>query len=142
MTIKPGVQEGQVLRLLGKGGQGARGGGRGNIYLKIHIAPYPSFESKGHDLYHNIAVDFYTAVLGSKALIRTLKGAIKIDIPPETEKNLRLKSLGMPPFSEAAQVGDLYATIKLLLPKNLSTEEKELFTQLSKIKAQKTTHAS
>ena len=57
MTIKPGMQEGQVLRLRGKGGHGARGGERGNIYLKIHITPHPSFERKGDDLYHNIVVD-------------------------------------------------------------------------------------
>ena len=85
-----------------------------------------------------------TAVLGGKALIRTLKGAIKIDIPPETEngKILRLKGLGMPHFSKASQVGYLYVTVKVLMPKNLSAGEKELFAQLSKIKAQKITHTS
>ena len=91
MSIKPGVQEGQVLRLRSKGGHGARGGDRGNIYLKIHIAAHQSFERKGNDLYHTIAVDFCTAVIGGKALIRTLKGAIKIDIPPETEKSCASK---------------------------------------------------
>ena len=144
MTIKPGMQEGKLIRLSGKGGHVAQGGDRGNIYLKIHIAAHQSFERKGNDLYHNIAVDFYTAVLGGKVLIHTLKGDIKIDIPPETENGmtLRLNGLGMPHFSEAEQVDDLYATVKVLLPKNHSAEEKELFTQLSKIKAQKITHAS
>jgi curved DNA-binding protein len=71
-------------------------------------------------------------MLGGKATIRTLKGAIKIDIPKETDngKTLRLKGMGMPVFGKVDVFGDLYAKTKVVLPKNLTEEELNLFEQL------------
>lgn len=141
IKIKPGVYEGQVLRLKAKGGYGSREAERGDVFLKVHIEQHPHFTRKENDLYHDIPLELYTAILGGKALIRTMKGAIKIDIPRETSsgKIFRLKGLGMPRFGKANEFGDLYAKTNIIIPKNISEEEIRLFQQLAKIRNQKTT---
>jgi curved DNA-binding protein len=133
-----GVQDQQKLRIKGKGGPGAGGGTRGDIYVKIHIATHPHFERKGDDLYCEAPVDLYTSILGGKALVRTMKGNIKIDIAKETDngKTLRLKGMGMPKFGKENEFGDLYVKVKIILPKNLTETELELFKQLSLLKIQ------
>jgi curved DNA-binding protein len=136
IKFKPGVKDGQVLRLRGKGGAGTNGGTRGDIYITVHIPEHPHYKRKENDLYCNAPVELYTAVLGGSQIIRTLKGNMRINIPKETEngKKLRLKGLGMPVFGKTGEYGDLYATIKIILPKNLSEEEIELFKKLEALK--------
>ena len=133
-----GVQDGQKLRIKGKGGQGINGGARGDIYVNVHIAPHSHFERKGDDLYCEAPVELYTAILGGKSPVRTMKSTIKIDIAKETDngKTLRLKGVGMPKFGKENEFGDLYAKVKIILPKKLSVKEIELFEQLSQLKLQ------
>ncbi len=133
-----GVKDAQVLRIKEKGGPGANGGPKGDIYVKVHIPVHPHFERKADDLYCEASVEIYTAVLGGKAIIRTLKGAIKIDIAKGTDsdKVLRLKGMGMPKFGKENEFGDLYAKVKIIVPKDLTEKEIELYTQLSKIKTE------
>jgi curved DNA-binding protein len=132
MRFKPGTKDGQELRIKGKGGHGINKGERGDIYITVHVPRHPHFEVKGNDLYCEAPIDLYTAILGGKATIHTLKGMIKTDIPKETEngKVLRLKGMGMPVFGKENVYGDLYAKVKVILPKDLSHEEIELFQQL------------
>jgi len=132
MKFKPGTADQHNLRIKGKGGPASNGGERGDIYVTVHISPHGYFERKGDDLYCEIAVDLYTAILGGKTTVNTLKGPIQINIPKETEngKVLRLKGLGMPVYANANDFGDIYAKVKLVLPKNLSKEEIDLFQQL------------
>jgi curved DNA-binding protein len=132
MKFKPGTADGQTLRIKGKGGPAGKGGQRGDIYVNVHIASHPHFERKENDLYADIAVDLYTAILGGKTTVHTLKGNIQLTIPKETEngKTLRLKGMGMPVYGKDNAFGDLYAKVKLILPKNLSKEEIDLFQQL------------
>lgn len=127
MKFKPGTADEQSLRIKGKGGPAGKGGERGDIYVTVHISPHRYFERKGDDLYCEITVDLYTAILGGKATVNTLKGPIQINIPKETEngKVLRLKGLGMPKYGSTTEFGDIYAKTKLTLPKNLTTEEIE-----------------
>jgi len=133
INIKPGTSEGQVLRLKDKGGAGVNGGPSGNIYITIHIQKHQRYTRKQDDLYCDAPVELYTALLGGKQLIHTLKGDIRIDIPAETsnDKVLRLKGMGMPVFGKAGSFGDLYATIKVELPQKLTAKEKELLAELS-----------
>ena len=81
-------------------------------------------------------MELYTAVLGGKQLVITLKGSIRIDIPAGTDngKVLRLKGLGMPKFGKSNEFGDLYAKVSILLPKNLTEKEINLFKELQKIR--------
>lgn len=132
MKFKPGTIDGQNLRIKGKGGLAGKGGQRGDIYVTVHIPEHAYFQRKENDLYCEIPVDLYTAILGGKATVKTLKGNLQITIPKETDmgKVLRLKGFGMPKYDTPSEFGDLYAKVKLLLPKNLSKEEIELFQQL------------
>ena len=141
MKVKPGVKNGQVLRLKGKGGKGINGGPDGDLYITVHIAEHPHYKRKDDDLYCDITVDLYTAMLGGQTLINTLRNPIRMNIAPETDngKTLRLKGMGMPRFGKENEFGDLYATVIIQLPKNISQKEKELFTELSTLK--NTSHA-
>lgn len=141
MKFKPGIKDGQELRIKGKGAPGINKGSRGDIYITIHVPPHPHFERKENDLHCETPVDLYTLMLGGKATIRTLKGTIKIDIPKETDngKTLRLKGMGMPVFGKEGAFGDLYAKTKVILPKNLTKEEISLFEQLKNISHAETT---
>ena len=135
MTIKPGVTEGQILRLKGKGGKGSNGGQDGDLMITVQIIENQSFKRKENDLYSTIEVDLYTAILGGKTEINTLKGKISVAIAKETPngKVVRLKKMGMPIFNKIDEFGDLYATISVKMPSNLSVKEIELFNQLASL---------
>jgi curved DNA-binding protein len=136
LKIKPGVSKGQVLRIKEKGAPGMSGGTNGDLYLTMVIAEHPHFKRKENDLYCDFPLDVYVAVLGGKATIRTLKGTMKINIEKGTDngKVLRLKGLGMPVYGKSGEYGDLYAKATIIIPKNLSEKEMELFRQLSQLK--------
>ncbi len=138
INMLPGVKNGQTLRLKGKGGKGVNGGPDGNILITVHVTPHPRFRVEDTDVYCDAPVDLYTAILGGKALVQTLKGSIRIDIPAETENDrvLRLKGRGMPVFGKPDTAGDLYLKIKVILPKKLTTKEHELFQKLAQERKQ------
>jgi curved DNA-binding protein len=144
LAIKPGIRDGQTLRLKGKGGAGTNGIAAGDLYLKINVDKHPAFERKGDDLYVDLSADLYTAVLGGKANVKTLKGAVSITIPRGTEsgKTLRLKRLGMPNYEDNEVTGDLYARVSISMPKNLSEEETNLFKQLKQLQKKKHSYTS
>lgn len=133
MQIRPGTFDGQVLRIKGKGGKGMNGAPNGDVYITVHIRPHQYFKLKGDDLHCDIPLDLYTAVLGGKTEVTTLKGTIRLDIAPGTqnEKVLRLKGMGMPNPNSPGQAGDMYVKVKVQLPENLSPRELELFRQLA-----------
>lgn len=139
INIKPGVKDGQTLRLKGKGGSGPQ---RGDLYLNVRINPHPNFERDGNDLYTNAAIDLYTAVLGGKVQVPTLKGNININIPKGTDggKVFRLKGMGMPDFNNPNSKGNLYVRTQIKIPKNLTKKEKEMFEELADKKTKETSH--
>jgi curved DNA-binding protein len=133
VTIPPGIADEQVLRIAGKGMDGIHGGQKGDLYLIVKIAPHPELHRKGNDLYRNVPVGLYTAVLGGKALVKTLKGAVKVDIPKETpnHKVLRLRGLGMPVFGKNNEQGSLFVSVDIQMVDHLTRQEIELFEKLS-----------
>jgi len=136
VTIKPGVADQQMLRITGKGGGGSNGGPNGDLYITIKVATHPEFKRKGNDLYCERSVDLYTAVLGGKTRIKTLKDTVNVDIPKETPngKMLRLLGLGMPVYGTKNEFGNLYVTIIIQLPDHLSEQEIELYKKLSALR--------
>ena len=130
-----------MLRLKGKGGKGVNGGQYGDLYITIQVAEHPYYKRKEDDLYCTIDVDLYTAILGGQTIIKAVHKKFKIDISKETGngKLLRLKRMGMPRYDKTNEFGDLYATVNIVMPKNLSPKEMELFNELSIIKH--TSHA-
>lgn len=133
VMIKPGVADQQTLRIPGKGGVGSNEGPNGDLYLTVKIAPHPVFERKGNDLYGPLAVDLYTAVLGGKSQIKTMKGNVTVDIPRGTPngKEVRLRGLGMPVYGKKNQFGNLLVKVDIRLPQDLSDAETALFEQLA-----------
>jgi curved DNA-binding protein len=133
IIMKPGIMDQQVLRLEGKGGRGLNGGPNGDLYITIKVALHPEFQRRGNDLYCDRSVDLYTAVLGGKARIKTLKDTVNVDVTKETPngKMLRLLGLGMPVYGTKNEFGNLYVTIIIRLPDHLSEQEIELFRKLS-----------
>ncbi|MBE0648871.1 MAG: J domain-containing protein [Bacteroidales bacterium] len=135
-TIPAGVRNEQVLRIRGKGGKGSGGREAGHLYMKVTIKPDSTFERKGNDLHCDAHVPLYSAVLGGKIPVSTLKGTVHITIPKGSQngKILRLKGMGMPLFGKKQEFGDLYAKIIIDLPQNLTEEELSLFQQLANLR--------
>jgi molecular chaperone DnaJ len=136
VKIPAGVEDGSRVRIAGKGEPGAGGGMPGDLYLVVSLQKHHMFERKDNDLYVNLSVPLTTAMLGGEVQVPTLKGTkLGLKIPPETqnEKVFRLAGQGMPVLSSMAK-GDLLVTIKVVLPKNLTPEERALFTRLKEIR--------
>ncbi|MBN1127994.1 MAG: J domain-containing protein [Chitinispirillaceae bacterium] len=136
VAVPPGINDGQVLRIAGKGMDGTDGGHKGDLYLMVTIAPHPEFHRKGNDLYRDVSVGLYTAVLGGKVLVKTLKGAVKVDIPKETpnHKVLRLRGLGMPVFDKNKEYGNLFVSVDIQMVDHLTRQENEWFEKLSALR--------
>ena len=132
LKIAKGVKDGQKLRVKGKGASGSTGGVSGDLYIKINILPDPRFERKDNDLFTTIETDLYTAVLGGKLTVETLKGQVNIGIPPGTQsgKTFRLKNMGMPDYKHALVNGDLLVKVQVNIPASLQPEERKLFEKL------------
>ncbi|MCX6287449.1 MAG: J domain-containing protein, partial [Bacteroidetes bacterium] len=122
VNIPQGVDNGQVLRVKGKGATGRRGGEPGDIYLHVSMLPDPTFEVKGKDLYFDQHISIYQAVLGGEVSVQAPKGSFTMKIPRETQngKVLRMKGLGMPVYRKKNEFGDLYLRIIVDIPQNLS----------------------
>ncbi len=136
LKIKPGIPDGHILKLPGKGSPGISGGDAGDLLLRVKVLKDTVFERKGDDLYANVNIDLYTAVLGGKAAFKAFKGNVKIDIPKGTQsgKVMRLQNMGMPKYGKENLFGDLYLKINILIPQNLTAKETELFKQLQKLR--------
>jgi curved DNA-binding protein len=136
MKLKPGITEGQVLRLKGKGEPGRNGGPNGDLRITMHILQNPKFERKENDLYFDQPIDLYTAVLGGKIAVQSISKTVNMTIAPGTDSNktFRLKGLGMPYYNDPEKFGDAYVKVIIQVPKHLTDQEKELFEQLAKLK--------
>ena len=138
VKLQPGTRDGKKLRVRNQGAPGRGGGQSGDLFLKIHVLDHPFFEVKGDDLYYNLDVDLYTAVLGGRAQIVTLDGRkLSIEIPKETDngKLLKLKKIGMPNSDNPSVKGDLFVRVLIQIPKKLSREEKKLFEKLASLRS-------
>ncbi len=122
IKTKPGMKDGQQLRLSGKGESGFKGGPNGDLILTVKIKPHYTFELKNDDLYMNLDVNLYDAVLGAVVRINSFIGKLDIKIPEGTSSGKILKIKG-----------DLFVKINIITPSNLSEKEKALFLELKKI---------
>lgn len=135
ITIPAGVENGQIIKIPGHGGPGANGGPSGDLYITFTIENNSNFKREGNNLYADVALDLYTAILGGEIFVNTFDGKVKIKVPEETQPGtkVKLKGKGFPVYKKEGQFGDLYITYNLKLPTKLSKKEKELFEELSKI---------
>ncbi|HUH28110.1 J domain-containing protein [Gelidibacter sp.] len=137
LTIPAGVENGQVIKIAGKGGPGANGGPHGDLLIQFNISNSTKFKRDGSDLYSNESIDLYTAILGGEITVDTFDGKVKLKIKPETQNGtkVKLKGKGFPVYKKEGRFGDLYITYDIQMPTNLSAREKELFKELKNLKS-------
>ena len=124
--IPAGIDNGKSIRLRGKGNPGYGGAPAGDLLLKVHVGERPGFERKGTDVYTTVNVPFITAALGGEAKVQTLNGQVMCRIPEGTQSGskIRLKGKGIQVMGKAGVYGDLYVTVQVQVPRNLSEESK------------------
>jgi DnaJ-class molecular chaperone len=136
VRIPAGVGEGSRVRVAGEGEQGGNGGQAGDLYLRIRQTPHSRFERKGRDLYTKVQIPLTTAVLGGEAEVPTLAGkTLRLKVPPTMQigQTFRLKGHGMPVTGKPDEHGDLYATVDVQLPRELTSEQRKHFEELQKL---------
>jgi len=137
VRIPAGVGDGSRVRVGGEGEHGAAGGQSGDLYLRVRLAPHPTFERKGRDLYVKVLLPVTTAVLGGEVDVPTISGkTARLRIPPLTQNGqvFRLKGYGMPAVAKGDDKGDLYARIEVQVPTQLTPEERGHYEALAKLK--------
>ena len=136
LTIPAGVENGQVIKIKNHGGEGSNGGPKGDLFITFSIKNHTNFKLDKQHLYANLDLDLYTAVLGGEVTAETFDGKVKLKVIPGTQNDtkVKLKGKGFPIYKKEGEFGDLYITYQIKIPTNLSEKEKELFTELSKLR--------
>jgi curved DNA-binding protein len=132
VRIPPGAQESRRIRIPGKGGAGIGGGEAGDLYLRVRIEAHPDFEVRGADLYHDLELAPWEAVLGAQVVVPTLTGSVKVTIPAGTATGhqMRVRGQGLPKGGEAGR-GDLYVVVKIEVPTTLTKDERAAWEKLA-----------
>jgi curved DNA-binding protein len=131
VRIPKGVHEGQRIRLAGQGEPSLRGTGAGDLYLRVRLECHPIFSVQDSDLYCDLNLAPWEAVLGIQVKLPTLDGLTTLRVPPGSAADsvLRLRGLGLPKANQ--QRGDLYATARIKTPVATSPQERVLWEQLA-----------
>ena len=136
ITIPAGIENEQVIKINGHGSTGANGGPNGDLYIGFTIINDTNFKREGNNLFTNIDLNLYTAMLGGEVLMNTFNGQVKLKVAPETQPGtqVKLKGKGFPIYKKENAFGDLLVTYQIKLPTSLSEKETTLFTELQKIR--------
>ena len=134
--VPAGVDDGQTLRVPGKGMAGPAGGPPGNLYVTFHVEPDPHFERDGDDLYTDVPLSFAQATLGTRVSVPTLDEPLELEVPAGTQPgSIRvLRGRGMPNV-HGRGVGDLAVRLSVVVPKKLTAEQKHLVERLGELLA-------
>jgi curved DNA-binding protein len=132
LNFPAGIENGQTIKIKGHGSPGANGGPNGDLYITFSITNNTKFKRDGKNLYSDVDLDLYIALLGGEVIVDTFDGKVKLKVPPETQPGtkVKLKGKGFPAYKKENDFGDLYITYQVKLPTDLSAKEKELFTEL------------
>ena len=125
--IPAGINEGQSVRLKGKGVAG-------DLLIRVHIQEKPGYRREGKDVYVTESIPYTTAALGGTARFRTLYGPVECKIPPGTQpgSKIRIKNKGIVAMNDPKVHGDEYVTIQIQVPKTVTPEEKRIMEELKK----------
>ena len=127
VSIPAGIDEGQSVRMSGKGEPGSNGGPNGDLYITVMVQPDSVFSREGYDIYCSVPVSFAQAALGDELTITTLDGQVKYNLDAGTQPGtrFRLRGKGIPYLRNPSQRGDLYVTVKVDVPKKMNEEQKQ-----------------
>jgi DnaJ-class molecular chaperone len=133
ISVPPGIEEGQMIRLSGMG-ETLEGGLPGDLYVKVHVRKHPYLRKEGYNLIMDLLVLLSEALLGSEKTIGTLDGEVTLKVPAGTKHGtiLRVKGKGVP-FDRSGKRGDLYVRISIQIPEKLSKEQKKHVEELKKL---------
>ncbi len=133
IKIPPGVDEGTLVRLSGEGELGRQGGPPGDLYVRVHVKSHPLFRREGKTILLEVPINVAQAALGDEIEIPTIDGdAVSLTIPAGTQhgKTFRIRNKGVPDMHRPGRRGDMLVTVRVVIPKNLTSEQKALFHRL------------
>lgn len=127
VSIPAGIDNGQSIRLAGKGEPGINGGPRGDVLVEVIVSRHPIFQRSDYDVYSTVPISFATAALGGEIKIETVDGAVMYDVKPgtQTDTKVRLRGKGIPTLRNKQVRGDHYITLVVQVPEKLNEEQKE-----------------
>jgi curved DNA-binding protein len=133
VRIPAGAMEGRRIRVPGKGEPGSGGAPAGDLYLRVRFASHPDFRARGADLYYDVDLAPWEAVLGATIVAPSFEGPIKVRIPPATNHGaqLRIRGHGLP-NGRSGERGDLYVVANIEVPPQLTEKETKLWEELSR----------
>lgn len=133
VTVPKGIRNEEKIRLIGQGKPGKNGGKNGDLLIRIKIQDEDAFQLKGYDLYTDLMLTPWEAALGTRTSIQSIDDETKIYIPQgiQSGEKIRIPKKGYPDGNGSR--GDLIAEIKIMVPKSLTQQEKEIFEKLNKI---------
>jgi len=132
VRIPAGVDNGSRVRVPGKGGEGGKGAENGDLYVQVLVKPDPRFKRAGRNLVTDIEVSVVDAMLGTTAEVATLTGSIGVKVPAGTQPGATLRVKGRGIAAKSGEAGDLLVVVKVVVPKKLSKQQRELVEQLKK----------
>ena len=133
VKIPKGVREGQRIRLAGQGESVGSGRQAGDLFLRIKFEKDPEFDVRGSDVYYDLELPVWQAVLGGDVEIPTLDGRAKLHVPPcaQNGQKFRLSGRGLP--RKAGGRGDFYAVLQAILPREITSRERELWKEIASL---------
>jgi molecular chaperone DnaJ len=141
VTIPPGVEDGNKLRVRGEGDAGPNGGPAGDLYIFLKVKDDVTFRREGPEIYSDANVSYLDAILGASIKVPVVDGEVTIKVPPGTQPGqvMRLKGNGAPRLGNADVRGDHYVTMNVEIPKTVSKDEEDLVKQLKELRDKKET---
>ena len=139
VTIPPGVEDGNKLRVRGEGDAGPNGGPPGDLYIFLRVKEDSKFRREGPEIYSEESISYVDAILGASIKTPVVDGEVTIKVPPGTQPGqvMRLRGNGAPRLGNAESRGDHYVTMNVEIPKDLSKEEQELIEKLKDLREKK-----
>lgn len=135
ITIPPGVNDGNRLRVRGEGDAAPKGGPSGDLYVFLKVTPDPRFTREDLDIYSDVKVSYLDAILGSTIRVPTVDGDVDLKVPAGTQPGttMRIEGKGAPKLNSANVRGTHFVKVNVEIPRSLSGAEKKLVTELKKI---------
>ena len=137
VNIPAGVREGSIVRLAGQGGAGQNGSQPGDLYLHIRLRPHALFTVRGDDLEIELPLAPWEAVLGARVEAPTIDGKVELTIPPGAQSGQRLRLRGQGLNKRRGGRGDEYARLKIVVPKQVTPEERKTWEELRQVSSLK-----
>lgn len=139
VTIPPGVEDGNKLRVRGEGDAGPNGGPQGDLYIFLKVKDDANFRREGPEIYSDASISFIDAILGATIKCPVVDGEVTIKVPPGTQPGqvMRLKGNGAPRLGNPDSRGDHYVTMNVEIPKEISKEEEDLIKKLKDLQEKK-----